>query len=199
MRTNDDKERFFVEIYFLYACKLEHMCLKYVGYREEYRCIVDESIQETFLQAVKNFDKLNGFTPPHLEGWLVQTCWNRFRPEVRKYRRRKKRYVAFPDKGEPYLSPEQLQTILERYFEELHNQEIIDRLLQILNERERDAVNRYFLQGLSFEEMAKQDAITVGAVKSVLARAKAKLKKAAKKDFRFFLFFSYLFCLLCTL
>ena len=170
------------------------MCLKYVGYQEEYRSIVDESVQETFLCAVENYDNLNAVAPSHLEGWLVQTCWNRFRTELKKYRHRKNRHVVFPDKGEPYLSPEQLN-ILEHYFENLHNQEIIDKLLQTLNERERDAVDRYFFQGRSFEEMAKQDEITVGAVKSVLARAKAKLKKAAKKNFQNFFFFSVSFLL----
>ena len=93
------------------------------------------------------------------------------------------------------MPPEQLQNILEHYFENLHNQEIIDKLLQTLNERERDAVDRYFFQGRSFEEMAKQDEITVGAVKSVLARAKAKLKKAAKKNFQNFFFFFVSFLL----
>ena len=47
MRTNDDKEQFFAKAYHRYARKLEHMCLKYVGYQEEYRSIVDESVQET--------------------------------------------------------------------------------------------------------------------------------------------------------
>jgi len=195
MRTNDDKEQFFAKAYHRYARKLEHMCLKYVGYQEEYRSIVDESVQETFLCAVENYDNLNAVAPSHLEGWLVQTCWNRFRTELKKYRHRKNRHVVFPDKGEPYLSPEQLQNILEHYFENLHNQEIIDKLLQTLNERERDAVDRYFFQGRSFEEMAKQDEITVGAVKSVLARAKAKLKKAAKKNFQNFFFFFVSFLL----
>lgn len=190
MRINADKEQFFTKAYHRYARKLEHMCLKYVGYQEEYRSIVDESVQETFLRAVENYDNLNAVTPSHLEAWLVQTCWNRFRTELKKYRRRKRRHAVLPDKGEPYLSAEQLQNILERYFENLHKQEIIDKLLQILNERERDIVDRHFFQGLSFEEMAKQDEITVGAVKSVLARARAKLKKAAKKNFQnFFIFF----------
>lgn len=190
MHTYDEKERFFIEIYDRYARKLENMCLKYIRYQDEYRCIIDESIQETFLQAVKNYDNLNGFTPSHLEGWLVQTCWNRFRAEIKKYRRRKERHAVLSDKVEPYLSPERLQNILECYFEDLHNQEIIDKLLQILNQRERDAVDRYFLQGFSFDEMAKQDETSVGAVKGVIARAKAKLKKAAKKNYQdFFNFF----------
>lgn len=59
MRTNDDKEQFFAKAYHRYARKLEHMCLKYVGYQEEYRSIVDESVQETFLCAVENYDNLN--------------------------------------------------------------------------------------------------------------------------------------------
>ena len=87
MRTNDDKEQFFAKAYHRYARKLEHMCLKYVGYQEEYRSIVDESVQETFLCAVENYDNLNAVAPSHLEGWLVQTCWNRFRTELKKYNR----------------------------------------------------------------------------------------------------------------
>ena len=67
MRTNDDKEQFFAKAYHRYARKLEHMCLKYVGYQEEYRSIVDESVQETWtLQVHQNKYFNSGGIIPYL-------------------------------------------------------------------------------------------------------------------------------------
>lgn len=86
---NDDVEHFFEELYFRYAIKLERMCYKYVSYQNEYTSIIEESIQETFLQAIKQYHKLQSYSPSHLEAWLVETCWNRLKPAVKKYRRRK--------------------------------------------------------------------------------------------------------------
>lgn len=199
MRTNDDKEQFFAKAYHRYARKLEHMCLKYVGYQEEYRSIVDESVQETFLCAVENYDNLNAVAPSHLEGWLVQTCWNRFRTELKKYRHRKNRHVVFPDKGEPYLSPEQLQNILEHYFENLHNQEIIDKLLQTLNERERDAVDRYFFKAAPSKKWLSRTKSRLEPSKACWRGQKQSSKRPQRKIFRISSFFSYLFCLLGAL
>ena len=182
MRKSEEKERFFEEIYALYAQKLEHLCLKYVSYEGEYRDIVDESIQETFLQAVKSYDEIIDFSPTHLEAWIVKTCWNRFRPAVDKYRRRKKRHIALDNEMEQKLSIEQLQNILDAYFERLHNQQTLEKLLALLNSKERSVVTRRILQGASFQEIAAQSQTTVGAaVKAILARARAKTRKAVKE------------------
>lgn len=64
---NDDVEHFFEELYFRYAIKLERMCYKYVSYQNEYTSIIEESIQETFLQAIKQYHKLQSYSPSHLE------------------------------------------------------------------------------------------------------------------------------------
>ena len=54
----DEREAFIETIYAEYAPKLERMCLNYIHYQAEYRDMVDESIQKTFLRAFEEYDKL---------------------------------------------------------------------------------------------------------------------------------------------
>ena len=47
--------------------KLENYCLHYVGYQAEYMGLIGESIQNTFLQAVIDYEKLSGYKPSHID------------------------------------------------------------------------------------------------------------------------------------
>ena len=52
MYTDDEREAFFVDAHRKYHSKMENgSCL--CAHNEEYRSLIDESIQETYLTAVK--------------------------------------------------------------------------------------------------------------------------------------------------
>lgn len=59
----------------------------------------------------------------------------------------------------------------------ISNKELLDRILQALNERERDIVQRHFVLGESINEIADAEHTTVGAVKAIIARIRAKARK----------------------
>lgn len=50
MYINDEREAFFVDAHRKYHSKMENVCRAYVQYNEEYRSLIDESIQETYLR-----------------------------------------------------------------------------------------------------------------------------------------------------
>lgn len=169
------KEDFLERIYVLYAHKLENMCLNYVHYQNVYRDIVDDSIQRTFETATRQYKELQN--NPYLEGWLCQTCMNRLTTALRTYRRRMKKQMSLDDDINFTLPPEQIRDAMDEIVNRISNKELLDRILQALNDRERDIVQRHFVLGKSVNEIADAEHTTVGAVKAIIARIRAKARK----------------------
>ena len=171
----DSREDFLERIYVLYAHKLENMCLNYVHYQDVYRDIVDDSIQKAFETATRQYKELQN--NPYLEGWLCQTCMNRLTTALRTYRRRMKKQMSLDDDINFTLPPEQIRDAMDEIVNRISNKELLDRILQALNERERDIVQRHFVLGESINEIADAEHTTVGAVKAIIARIRAKARK----------------------
>ena len=70
-----EKEAFIEWLYTQYAVKLERASLNWVQHRPEYRDMVDDSIQKTFLKACEEYDRLKDV--PYIEAWLFKTCRHR--------------------------------------------------------------------------------------------------------------------------
>ena len=101
-----EKEAFIEWLYTQYAVKLERASLNWVQHRPEYRDMVDDSIQKTFLKACEEYDRLKD--APYIEAWLFKTCRHRLLTEINTYRRRQKRHVALD--GGTAVSDERLMT-----------------------------------------------------------------------------------------
>ena len=187
----------FIEaIYARYADKLETMCMRYVSYNEEYRDLVDDSIQKTFIKAFECYEDLK--TLDYIEGWIFKTCINRLTTALKTYRRRKKHHVPLELQTDLKLRPEQILDSINDFVNRVSNQELIERIFTALNSREREVAERYFIHGWSVEEIANHDQTTVGAVKAVLARLRAKARKIAQEEKNYFWIIPYLFFLMCA-
>lgn len=185
------REEFLEEIYIKYAKKLENMCLQYVNYQEEYRTIVDDSIQNTYEKAIQMYKEL--CESPYLEGWLCQTCMHRLTTALRTYRRRQKRQLSLDDDHTFQLPPDQIVEAVDEIVNRISNQELIERIFEALNDREIDIVQRHLIQGFTIEDIAVQDHTSYGAVKAVLARLRAKAKKVREKNLLIILIISVSF------
>ena len=91
----EEKEAFIESLYLQYAGKLERASLNYVRHRGEYRDLVDDSIQKTFLRAYEEYDTLKD--APYIEAWLFKVCRYRLMTALNTYRRRQKRHVPLGD------------------------------------------------------------------------------------------------------
>lgn len=189
MISENDYDRFIVNVYMKHAKKLERLCFAYVGYHMEYQGIIDECIQDTFLQAYKECTKLIEYTPEHIEAWLVSTCWNRLRSALRKYRSRKKHHIEYNEFIKLECVEGHSSTPVDKYLDKQANEAILHHLLKVLNERERDVITLHFIQGVSLTDIATQNHASVGAIKAVLARARSKLRKTASRHPDIFLVF----------
>lgn len=175
MYLKNEREYFIEQLYRCHAHKLENLCFHYVGYIEEYHDVIDESIQETFMQAYRNYDTL--CSHPNVEGWLVVTCMNRFKASLRKYRRYRKRFAAMEQSEVIRLSTKQTWDCISDFAASQENRELLETILLALNQREHDMVVRRFIKNKSFEEIAEEDHTTVSAVKAVLARLREKARR----------------------
>ena len=171
----EEKEAFIESLYLQYAGKLERASLNYVRHRGEYRDLVDDSIQKTFLKAYEEYDTLKD--APYIEAWLFKTCRHRLLTEINTYRRRQKRHVALD--GGMAVSDERLMTAIDALPEQIGNRETLERILDALSEREKGLVRERFVNGASFEEMAQKEKTTVGAIRSALARLRKKARRLA--------------------
>lgn len=180
----NSRDVFLEQTYMRYAHKLENMCLCYVHYQEEYRHLVDDSIQKTFEAATRQYKDLQNH--PYLEGWLCQTCMNRLSTAVNTYRRRMKRQSSLDDEAVFTLPPEQIRDAVDEVVNRISNQELIDRIMEALNTREREVIQRHLVQGEPLEHIAEEENTTVGAVKAILARARVKARKLRDRNLLIF-------------
>ena len=85
------------------------------------------------------------------------------------------------------LPPEQIRDAMDEIVNRISNKELLDRILQALNERERDIVQRHFVLGETVNEIAEAENTTVGAIKAVIARIRAKARKVGGRKMIFIL------------
>lgn len=174
----EEKEAFIESLYLQYAGKLERACLNYVRHRGEYRDLVDDSIQKTFLKAYEAYDTLKD--APYIEAWLFKTCRYRLLTALNTYRRRQKRHVPLED--EETLTQAQLMTAIDALPEKIGSRETLERILDALSEREKGLVQEHFVNGASFEELAERRNTTIGAIRTALARLRKKARRLAENE-----------------
>lgn len=185
----DEKEEFIAILYQNNYKRLENYCLCYVNYDIRYRDLIDECLQEVMLQAASDYDKIYEYSASHLSAWLMNTCQNRLSTALRKYRRRFKRHAYSLDDDAYYESFAISSDNIQEFLEQLMRCEEADRILSVLNNRERRIADMRFRKNMSYKDIAKQEHSTIGAVKAVIARIVAKGRKIIQKDFDIILIF----------
>ena len=171
----DEREAFIETIYAEYAPKLERVCLNYIHYQAEYRDMVDESIQKTFLRAFEEYDKLKDCE--YIEAWLYKTCRYRLMTELNTYRRRQKRHVAIDGNQ---IADGALATAVDALPKQIGDRELLERILDALSEREKNVIRERFIEGVPLEEIAQKEKATNGAIRVLLTRLRKKVRKIAK-------------------
>lgn len=174
----EEKEAFIESLYLQYAGKLERASLNYVRHRGEYRDLVDDSIQKTFLKAYEEYDTLKD--APYIEAWLFKVCRYRLMTALNTYRRRQRRHVPLED--DAALTERELMTAIDALPDRIGSRETLERILDALNEREKGLVQAHFVDGVSCEELAERQNTTIGAIRTALARLRKKARQLAEDE-----------------
>ncbi|MBI2169262.1 MAG: RNA polymerase sigma factor [Actinobacteria bacterium] len=144
---------------------LRDICQRIVGDA----ATADDVVQETYLRALRNLDRLE--RRPTLMPWLATVARRRSIDELR--RRQYQRPVdAMPDEStRPEFDPGEAAGVSETVSR-------VREALTALTDRERELLTRQVNQGLSLSELAALDNSSVASVRSVLSRARTKLRDA---------------------
>ena len=174
----EEKEAFIESLYLQYAGKLERASLNYVRHRGEYRDLVDDSIQKTFLKAYEEYDTLKD--APYIEAWLFKVSRYRLMKAMKTSRRRQRRNVPLED--EEAMTERELITAIDALPDRIGSRETLERILDALNEREKGLVQAHFVDGVSCEELAERQNTTIGAIRTALARLRKKARRLAEDE-----------------
>jgi len=128
-------------------------------------------VQEAFLCAYRDLRKLRA--PERFGGWLlgiVRNTANRAVRELERVRSLAEQLSRTADCFAPTLTP-------DRTAEEAEGRKLVRRALERLNEKNREAVGLYYVNGLSYADIAEFLGVTEATVQGRLQRARTKLRK----------------------
>jgi RNA polymerase sigma-70 factor (ECF subfamily) len=148
---------------------------------------VDEAndlTQETFLRALKAIEKFRG--EADLKTWLTRIAINESRNRFRWWKRRKREKTFSLDAsvGDSEMSIHETMpgksTSPEENILQMEREEILRRALNALPQIYREAIVLCDIENLSYTEIASALDITMGTVKSRIARGREELRAKLK-------------------
>jgi len=123
----------------------------------------EELVQDTFLIAARKIDTVRCSKNPH--GWLRNTLINLIKHEIRARIRIAKQIVSF----ETLNDNEQPSKSDDNIFE----------IMSMFNEKEREMLRKFYIEGLTITELANELEINYDACRKRLAKIKEKLNSDA--------------------
>ena len=157
------------ELYARYSSRLYAICLRYIEDREEAR----DLMHDCMIKAMDNFKSFRYVSEGSLYAWLsritVNMAINRLK-ESSKFRQ-----IPFEQ-----VSGDELEYAMEPDAESVRKipDGVLDKLIAELPPVRRTVFNMYCIDGYSHHDIARALGITERTSTSVLAKARASLKKA---------------------
>jgi len=157
------------ELYTRYSSRLYAICLRYIEDREEAR----DLMHDCMIKAMDNFKSFRYVSEGSLYAWLsritVNMAINRLKESSRF------RQIPFEQ-----VSGDELDNALEPDAESVRKipDDVLDKLIAELPPVRRTVFNMYCIDGYSHRDIALALGITERTSTSVLAKARASLKKA---------------------
>lgn len=157
------------ELYARYSSRLYAICLRYIEDREEAR----DLMHDCMIKAMDNFKTFRYVSEGSLYAWLsritVNMAINRLKESSRF------RQIPFEQ-----VSGDELENALEPDAESVRKipDGVLDKLIAELPPVRRTVFNMYCIDGYSHHDIARALGITERTSTSVLAKARASLKKA---------------------
>ena len=157
------------ELYARYSSRLYAICLRYIEDREEAR----DLMHDCMIKAMDNFKSFRYVSEGSLYAWLSRITVNMAINHLKESSRF--RQIPFEQ-----VSGDELDNALEPDAESVRKipDGVLDKLIAELPPVRRTVFNMYCIDGYSHHDIARALGITERTSTSVLAKARASLKKA---------------------
>jgi RNA polymerase sigma-70 factor (ECF subfamily) len=175
----------------LYRRYLSLLARLQIGRRLQGKVDADDLVQETFLQAHRNWERFRGTTEKELLAWLRRILAARLADLIRHYLGSQRRDVRLERDLEAELeqSSENLKGGLmakqdspSKQASQREQGVLLANALSLLPEDYREVLILRHLVGLTFPEVAQRMERTLDAVKSLWTRALERLRRTMKED-----------------
>lgn len=139
----------------------------------------EDIVQETFVKIYFNGKKFTKYDGIEFKSWAYKILMN---TAISRYRKISKKWQA------ESADPLDLETAIERNFStedlvlEGENKSMVADLISRLPRPLARLVSLYYIEDKPYKEIAKQEGITIAALKMKLFRAKKLLKNSINKD-----------------
>ena len=150
------------KLYKIYSPRFFTLCLKYsVGYEQ-----AQDNLHDGFVKIFQNIDQFKG--KGSFEGWMTRIIIN----TALNSRGR----IIFQSIDQSYAEEESLEEEVE-VDEEILSHQFLSQIIESLPDRYRIVFNLYYIEELSHKEISKLLNVSEGTSKSILSRARTKLKE----------------------
>lgn len=171
----------FGDIYTMYEKRVYFLCCKITGKKRE----SEDLTRETFIYVYNNIGSISN--PTVFDKWLYVAASNRCKIFLK--RADPEKYSSYEDSDE--IPSQNIEALLnldaETAAKEVNSFRVTvdkmkatDRMIVAMPDKVRLAFMHYYFSGLSFEEIAQVEGITVNAVKNRLLEARARLSEQAE-------------------
>ncbi len=158
-----------MEIYKLYYKAMFNISYRIVNDFDD----AEDVMQEAFIKAfrkIKSFDGKSTFG-----AWLKRIVINESLTWIRKQKNRYLTNGEIPDVETEEESP-------ECDLNQIKAQKVMEAMLK-LNDRYRIALNLHLIEGYDYEELQEILGLSYGNIRTLISRAKTKLKKILKQEY----------------
>ncbi len=177
-----ERDTLLEHLYKEYYDAIYRQCLSLVGYRPCYYSLAEDCIQDTFLQAVEDYDELKHYKNPI--GWMMRVAQNKVKSKYRDELRHGK--VLSPlcqIKSADIASP--IDSV-DTFFARQETIEMIARIYHMLSEQEKKVFMAYFLNDTGQKEISSATGLSRNSVRAAIARIRKRARSIRCKDFLLF-------------
>ncbi len=174
------EDSFYEEICEKYFKDVYQFCIYLTKGNRSLNHIVEECVQETFLEAKKQIKKLKNH--PNVKGWLYVTSRNMINSSMRKYYTKNKHEIPI------YEEVACSSTSVEEELENISESGIdIDKLkIDIMKQLKEEEYQFYidcFIKKMPVKEIAEKYNISISATYTRIHRLRVKIKKMVERYF----------------
>lgn len=173
-KLTEEQEAFLNHLPAKYGDSLSKYAYRFFGYKSHMLPVVEDAVQETFVKAVLDVEDLMKHQNPH--GWMKISLKHILLNKCRDMNRRKEE--LFGEEAEiPAIAKQSMINALERWESRITLPEVIERAGELLTKDEMESFVDHYLIGLTTEETAAQEGVSVDTVRGRLSRIRKKMKK----------------------
>lgn len=171
------------QLYAQYFDIIYRQCLSIVEYNPRYYPLVEDCVQDAFLQALVDYDEYKDYKNPI--GWIVRVAQNKVKSKFRdELRHAKVVSTLLPGQSED------MAFSVCAVDEELARRDTIEQIARIYNkltDHEKKVFIAYFLNDMSQKETAESTGLTENSVRAAVKRIRKRARSMKNIDFLLFL------------